>query len=89
MFQVEWLQSALDALADGWVRAAPAERPRITGAADQIDWRLQHDPQNEGESRSAGRRVLLVPPLTVVYRIEPDGQTVTVLQARVFRKRRW
>ncbi|MCI0460488.1 MAG: hypothetical protein L0Z62_26335 [Gemmataceae bacterium] len=88
MFHVEWLQQALDDLADAWVQADSAQRQAITAASDEVDQRLQSDPHNEGESRAGGRRILFVPPLAATYRIEADGKTVTVVQIRVFRKRR-
>ena len=54
MFRVEWLQSALDELADVWARADSAQRGAITAASHAVEQRLQRDPWNEGESRSGG-----------------------------------
>jgi hypothetical protein len=88
MFRVEWLQSALDELADLWTKADPVQRQAITGASHLLDQRLKRDPHVEGESRSRGRRITFAPPLAITFRIEPDGQTVTVLQVRMFRPRR-
>ncbi len=88
MFHVEWLQQALDELTNAWLAADSAQRQAITAASHEVDQRLQSDPHNEGESRAAGRRILFAPPLAVTYRIEADGQTVTVVQVRVFRRRR-
>jgi plasmid stabilization system protein ParE len=88
MFQVEWLQSALDQLADIWARADSAERRAITSASHTIDQRLQRDPVNEGESRAGGRRFTFVPPLAVIFQTEADGQTVTVLHVRAYRRRK-
>jgi hypothetical protein len=42
MFQVEWLQSALDELAAIWMQADSALRQAITVATHQIDQLLQH-----------------------------------------------
>jgi hypothetical protein len=87
MFRVEWLQSALDELATIWMQADAVLRQAITAASHSIEQRLQRDPLNEGESRPGGRRIMFVPPLAVIFRVEADGQTVTVLHVRAFRRR--
>ena len=87
MFRVEWLQSALDELATLWTNADTAQRQVITAASHTLEQRLRSNPVGEGESRSQGRRITFVPPLAVIFRIERDGQTVSVLQVRMFRQR--
>jgi hypothetical protein len=87
MYHVEWLQSALDELTVIWNQADSALRKAITAASHEIDLRLQSDPHNEGESRTHGTRITFVVPLAALFRVEPDGQTVTVLQVRLFRRR--
>lgn len=87
MYRVRWEGKALIALAALWVSANSAERKAITAASHQVDQRLRRDPENEGESRPKGRRIMFEAPLAVVFRIEPDGRTVSVLQVRMFRKR--
>jgi hypothetical protein len=79
MFRVDYLASVLNAMALLWLQADPFTRPLITAAADQIDTTLQRDPHNAGESRAGGLRILIVLPLGVLFQIEPDGQTVTVI----------
>ena len=60
-----------------------------TAAADhEIEKQLTSNAGTVGESRSRGRRVLFVPPLGIMYRIEPDGYTVSVLRAWVFRPKK-
>jgi hypothetical protein len=88
MIRVRWERRALDALGNLWTQADAAQRQAITRAAHAIDLRLRKDPFNEGESRSRGRRVTFAPPLMVVFRIEPDGNTVSVLEVRLFRRRK-
>lgn len=88
MFRVEWLRSALDEMADAWVRATPEERQAITAASDALDRRLSEEPANEGESRNAGRRITFVPPLAVTFRFEPRLRMALVLHVRFFRRRR-
>jgi len=87
MFRVRWERRALDELANLWSQADPASRQAITTASHAVDQHLQRDPNQEGESRFQGRRITFVAPLAVVFRVEPDGQTVSVLQVRLFRRR--
>jgi hypothetical protein len=88
MFLVEWLQTALDELADIWNRADSALRQAITAASHDLEQRLQNDAAHEGESRAGSERFVFVPPPGVTFRVEPDGQTVTVLHVRVYRPRK-
>lgn len=84
-FRVRWSRQALEAVAAAWANADPAFRQAITRATHQVDQALQQDPRGAGESRPGGRRVLLVAPIGVIYRIEADGQTVSVLRMWSFR----
>jgi hypothetical protein len=63
---------------------AADDRTRTTLAADQIDTQLKHTPELVGESRSAGRRILIVPPLTVTYRVLSDDRVVQVSHVQAF-----
>jgi plasmid stabilization system protein ParE len=87
MIRVEWSQSALDELTRIWTQADSATRQAITTASHKNEQRLQRNPHSEGESRSGDRRFAFEPPLAVIFRAETDGQTVTVNQVRVFRRR--
>ena len=88
MFQVEWLESALNELARLWTQADSQLRKDITQATRQSDVLLQQDPIGNSESRPNGRRILFVSPLGIIFRIEPDGQTVTVLRVWTFPRRK-
>ena len=87
MIRVRWERKALDELTTLWTQADSVQRQVITAASHTLDQRLGKNPFNEGESRSKGRRITFVPPLAVIFRIEPDGQTVSMLQVRMFRQR--
>jgi hypothetical protein len=87
MFRVRWRRSALNELAEAWLQANATLRQAITAATGQVDQRLREDPRHEGESRPRGRRIMFVAPLAVTFRIERDGQMVSVLHARVFNQR--
>ncbi len=88
MIRVDWLQSELDRMTNFWLQADSVLRQAITAACNTLDRRLSRDPWNEGESRSGRRRFTFVAPLAVTFRIEPDGQTVTVLHVRLYQPRR-
>jgi plasmid stabilization system protein ParE len=87
MFRVRRERRALDELTRLSTQADSATRQAVTSASHAIDQRLRQNPQQEGESRPRGRRIAFMPPLAVVFRVERDGQTVSVLQIRLFRRR--
>ena len=87
MFRVRWAQAALDELTTLWIQASSGLRLSITAATVQVDWQLQIDPWGCSESRPGGRRVFFVSPLGITFRIELDGQTVSVLRVWLFRRR--
>jgi hypothetical protein len=62
-------------------------REAITQACHAIEQRLSTDPHHEGESRSGERRVTFEAPIIVVFRIEADDRTVTVLRIGVFHRK--
>jgi len=76
-YTVIWLRPAEQRLADIWLNAP--DRDAVTRAAHAIDQRLRRDPENEGESRPGGRRVLFSDPLGVFFRVFPDDRVVHVL----------
>ena len=59
MFRVEWLQSALNEMADAWVRATPEERQAITLAAHAVDRRLSEDAATRVSRDTPGVGLLL------------------------------
>jgi hypothetical protein len=87
MYRVDWLQTALDQLAAIWTSADSTLRQAITAASHQIDQQLQADPISPSESRPGGRRVLFASPLGILFRVEADGQTVSILRVWLFRRR--
>jgi hypothetical protein len=87
MRKVEWLQDVLVTLALLWMQSDSDLRKEITKACHAVEKRLAKDPENEGESRADGRRITFEPPLAVVFRLEADGRTVTVVDVRLMRRR--
>src|SRR5262249_46426250 len=62
-FTVVWDPAAEQELAELWINAP--DRNAVTQAANHIDRTLQTDPEQHGESRPDGRRILIVAPLGV------------------------
>ena len=80
-----WHPEVEDELARLWLDAAT--RHIVTQAANRIDSLLQTQPNEVGESRAGGRRILLVPPLGAIYRIFEADLQVRVLRVWYFSKR--
>lgn len=85
MFQVRWKHSAVNDLAAIWTASDSGQRQAITAAASTIDQILSIAPNSQGESRPNGRRVLLVAPLGVTFRVDNRHMTVWVLRVWRFR----
>jgi hypothetical protein len=77
IYTVIWKREAERRLATIWLGST--DRPAITQAANQIDQQLRRDPDDQGESRPDGRRILLVPPLGVLFKVQPLDRVVTVV----------
>jgi hypothetical protein len=84
-FSMWWSRRALNALTEIWLER-PGERGEINQATSTVDQVLSIDPQNQGESRDKGRRVLFVTPLIVFYRVEIEDRVVRVLDVRGTRR---
>lgn len=82
-YTVIWVPTAEQELAALWMDAA--NREAVTRASHTIDYLLGRDPLGEGEPRPGGGRVLLVPPLGVLYEVSPDDCLVRVLHVWAFR----
>lgn len=76
-YTVLWKPSAEQRLAQIWLAAV--DRRAITAASHRVDRQLANDPDQKGEPRPKGRRMLLEHPLGVVFKVEPDDRTVYVL----------
>ena len=85
MFQVLWSVPASGQLADIWARSS--NRNAITTAAEAIDRALRSDPNDQGESRGANKRVFIVPPHIVDLRVIEEDRRVEILAVREVRQR--
>lgn len=75
-YTVVWAPRALRQLADVWVNAS--NRGAVSAASAAIDAALQLDPLSAGESRDSNRRVLILPPLAVLYSVDRATREVTI-----------
>jgi hypothetical protein len=73
---LSWKKRAEDDLADIWL--AVDEREAITRATGEIDRFLKIHPHAVGESRPAEKRILIVAPLCVIFRVYEDDRIVRV-----------
>ena len=80
-----WQPEVEDELTRLWLDATT--RQMVTLAANRIDGLLQTQPNEVGESRASGRRILLVPPLAAIYRVFEADLQVRVLKVWYFSKR--
>jgi hypothetical protein len=78
MYEVEWLDAAVQELAGIWLAAGSNQRARINQATRIVDQTLRHNPYQKGESRSSGRRIFFALPIGVFFRVERHAPVVTV-----------
>lgn len=86
-YNVRWSRRSLDVLAEIWVDSSSEERAAITQTSAAVDRLLQSNPHEQGESRSADRRVLIALPLILTYSIDEPRRIVRVLNVRQMRRR--
>jgi hypothetical protein len=77
-YTVVWRPSAEAELAEIWVTGP--DRQSVRSAADEIDARLRSRPLDAGESRQGEFRVLLTPPIGVVYSVNEEDAMVVVVE---------
>jgi hypothetical protein len=87
MFDVDWIEAAVNRLASAWARADSTTRAEITSASHQVDDTLAVDPIHAGESRGSDRRILIADPLAVVYEVDEEQRIVSVVDVVVRRPR--
>ena len=75
-YTVLWLKPAEAKLADIWLAAD--DREAITRAAREIDRFLNIHPHTVGETRSEEKRILIVAPLCVIFRVYEDDRIVRI-----------
>jgi hypothetical protein len=76
-YTVVWKPEAERRLATIWNQST--DRNAIAKATHVIDKTLGRDPQEAGESREEGFRILFERPLGVMFEVSPDDRTVRVV----------
>ncbi len=87
-FSVEWVPTSVNELATLWLNGTPEVRQAINRATEEIDRILRADPEDAGESRPDGMRILHAPPLGVNYLVSPMDRKVQVLRVWRYDKRK-
>jgi plasmid stabilization system protein ParE len=85
-YAIIWSARAQSQLAEIWLNR-PDERDEINRAAEDIDRLLSINPQQQGESRDLGRRILFAAPLVAIFRVDEQSRAVRVLNVRETRRR--
>lgn len=75
-FTVVWRRTAVNELAELWLRAP--DREAFSLAVAQIERLLANDPREQGESREDDTRVLLILPVGVEYDVDDGDRKVLV-----------
>jgi hypothetical protein len=81
MFVIYRTEEALKPLRETWEQASTTLREQLIEASRRIDQRLQEDPDKQGESREGQMRVLLEPPLGVLFEVDAAQQLVRIVRA--------
>jgi len=84
-FRVLWNRPAVDSLAAMWNDAA--DRQAIADAANAIDDELSVNPASRGSELSEGLRVLMAPPLRVLFEVSDEDRTAKIVGVRLLSKR--
>jgi plasmid stabilization system protein ParE len=78
-YRVTWDADAFRTLLRAWTAANQPEAG--IRAFDAIEQALSEDAETKGESRDGERRILIDPPLGVIFRARPQTGEVLILDA--------
>ena len=73
MHPLTWSNTARAELAAIWNSAPTSDDQLLIWAVSDIAFRLERDPENEGESRPMNTRVMFSRPLAVWFHVLSDG----------------
>jgi hypothetical protein len=88
MFHIRWRKSVSRKLLDECAKADVSILTAILDAMANVEVLLRNEPEFIGESRDVGKRLLVVDPLSVVYKIDHRRRTVHIIGAKVRRTKR-
>lgn len=78
IYTVGWTRHARNVLASLWINAP--DQAAVSAASNAIDRTLRIDAHRQGVPHGGGRRLLRIPPLVVVFTVDPGDCKATVLQ---------
>ena len=88
-FRIEWRRDTLRRFADELDQLDRIPDREVINALRGIDRQLINSPMLAGESRDTdSHRILIHPPVTVVFRVDLRLQIVQVVQAQIMGKRK-
>jgi hypothetical protein len=88
-YLLQWDDDALREFTQEWEQVDQEYQRRVMDFLDEMDFLLTTKPLEIGESRSNQTdRVLLHQCLAIVYHVELRLQTVTILEAHLFKRRK-
>lgn len=88
MYSIRWRRAVSRKLLAASAKAESAPLTDILAAMSKIESLLHNEPEFVGESRDADERLLIVEPLSVLYKIDHRRRIVHVLRAQVRRTER-
>jgi hypothetical protein len=87
MYRIQWRRAVSRKLLAASAKAESVPLTDILTAMTNIESLLHNEPEFVGESRDAGERLLIVEPLSIVYKIDYRRRVVHVLRAKVRQKK--
>ena len=85
MYRIRWRRAVSRKLLAASANAESTQLTDILAAMSNIESLLQNEPEFVGESRDAEERLLIVQPLSVVYKIDHRRRVVHILRVKVRR----
>jgi hypothetical protein len=85
-YRLLWDPDAFRKLLKQWNAAGKPQAATV--AFDAIEAELGTDAHERGESRDGNRRILLVPPLGLIFEVRQDIGEITILDAWIIPVRR-
>lgn len=83
-FTIAWRQTALDELAEAWMKAD--NRTELTTAVEAVELKLRERPMQCAERQVEDLYFLSEPPLRIGFTIDDGSQIVTIVGLGVFRQ---
>ena len=85
MFRIRWRKPVSQKLLDECAKADATMLTAILDAMADVEFFLCNEPEFVGESRESEHRLLIVEPLSVLYKIDHRKRVVRILRAKVRR----